>query len=161
MRIEFLSAVSSFRRVDVLAMPKPLSCVSLTLPCVSLNANMSKVTPSGLSLIEDMLDVELNELVLIDVVELLVVVDELGLLEVLDELLEELLLVLDIVDELVLLEETSLLLTEVDGFLLEELTTGSLQPVTVKANKTSAPKKLLFFICLASQRNHFSPFAFY
>ena len=122
---------------------------------------MSKVTPSGLSLIEDVLDVELDELVLIDVVELLVDVDELGLLEVLDELLEELLLVLDIVDELVLLEETSLLLTEVDGFLLEEPTTGSLQPVTVKANKTSAPKKLLFFICLASKRNHFIPFAFY
>ena len=145
--MEFLFAVNSFKRVDVLAIPKPLPDVSLTLPCVSLNAKISKVTPSGLSLIEDVLDVELDELVLIDVVELLlllnVVLDDvmlevelledvdallevelLAFDEVLLELLDERLVVLDIVDELdlldslLVLEETSLL-TEVDGSLLD------------------------------------------
>ena len=145
--MEFLFAVSSFKRVDVLAIPKPLPDVSLTLPCVSLNAKISKVTPSGLSLIEDVLDVELDELVLIDVVELLLLLDvelddvllEIELLEDVDvllevellvvdevllELLDERLLVLDIVDELDLLdsllglEETSLLTEVDDGSLL-------------------------------------------
>ena len=42
--MEFLLADNSFKAVVVLPKPKPLPSVSVTLPCVSFNAKMSKET---------------------------------------------------------------------------------------------------------------------
>lgn len=69
----------------VLLKPKPLPCVSMTLPCVSLKAKISKDTLVGLWL-DDVLD-EDDERLVDELLEL----EELELDELLELLLEELL----------------------------------------------------------------------
>lgn len=66
MMIEFLFCVFSLIKVVILEMPIPLPSVSLTTPCVSLNAKISNFTLSGL---------------LLFTLELITLEDEFGLLE--------------------------------------------------------------------------------
>ena len=105
----------SFSNVVVFVRPRPLPCVSTTLPCVSLKAKISKDTLVGLWL-EDELD-EDDEILVDELLELLL--EELELLDelLLEELLLELLLDLDELDEL----EELLDLEELDDELIELL----------------------------------------
>ncbi len=101
---------SSFNRVEVLAKLMPLPSVSMTLPCVSLKAKISKDTTCGACELEEELDDEdetLEELEELELDELLL---EDELLELLEELLELLEVVLEEVDE-----EITLLVVENGG----------------------------------------------
>lgn len=149
MKIEF-SLEISFNKVVVFAKLMPLPSVSMTLPCVSLKAKISKETVLGASELEEELDDEDETL---EKLELEVELDDGLLLELLLEalLLEEL-LELDSLEEVLLLVLEELVVLDVmelfEETLLDEL--FPLEPVKLQAVahiaiSIKAPNNKLFF----------------
>ena len=160
----------SFNKVVVFAKLMPLPSVSMTLPCVSLKAKISKETVLGASELEEELDdedetleeleleVELDDGLLLELLLEALLLEELEADEELALLFEEL-LELDSLEEVLLLVLEELVVLDVmelfEETLLDEL--FPLEPVKLQAVahiaiSIKAPNnKLFFFINYLSQ----------